>query len=359
MVSLATAPQFLLRSNLLAPEAIVRGEVFAKDVSRRNSNFVVWHREGEAAYFLKTSRTPDAARTIAHEALVYRFLASLSGRSSEIGPRYYLFDADEGVLVLQSKDGAHNFQSELRSSSFTTTRRLSGHIGRALSLVHSITIDDLRTAPELARPSPPWVLGLSLIEWEQLGRFSRAQRELAAALHRHEEVLERLETLRTSWSPVCLIHGDLKPENILTYPSDDGRREIVLVDWEFARIGEPAWDVGSVLAGILVRWATSIPITDASSTGVKAELAAVPLSRVQAQAKSFWSAYAKPSRRRGLQRELLQSSVSFAGARIIQTAHEHLTYSSSMSGTTALLVQLGSNLLMEPEAACRDLLSLG
>jgi Ser/Thr protein kinase RdoA (MazF antagonist) len=54
-----------------------------------------------------------------------------------------------------------------------------------------------------------------------------------------------LRRARGAWRKVALIHGDLKYDNILINSSN----RIVVIDWEMAAIGDPAWD----LAGLMSR----------------------------------------------------------------------------------------------------------
>ena len=53
---------------------------------------------------------------------------------------------------------------------------------------------------------------------------------------------------RGAWRTRCLIHGDLKHENVLIRHLG-GRTQVTFVDWEMARLGDPAWD----LAALFVR----------------------------------------------------------------------------------------------------------
>ena len=57
---------------------------------------------------------------------------------------------------------------------------------------------------------------------------------------------------RGLWRSLALVHGDLKHDNVLLEPTADGFRARVL-DWEMARIGDPAWD----LAGLTARLAAA------------------------------------------------------------------------------------------------------
>lgn len=54
-----------------------------------------------------------------------------------------------------------------------------------------------------------------------------------------------LRRARGAWRAVALVHGDLKHDN-LVLRADGG---VALVDWELARVGDPAWD----LAGLMFR----------------------------------------------------------------------------------------------------------
>ncbi len=47
--------------------------------------------------------------------------------------------------------------------------------------------------------------------------------------------------------PVTLLHGDFRLDNLLFRPDGD----VVLLDWQLAGVGHPAWDVGYFLVGAL------------------------------------------------------------------------------------------------------------
>jgi aminoglycoside phosphotransferase (APT) family kinase protein len=56
-----------------------------------------------------------------------------------------------------------------------------------------------------------------------------------------------------------LIRGDFKWDKCLVLPSRRRTaRSVKLVDWEFARLGRPEWDVGSAFANHLSWWVSSI-----------------------------------------------------------------------------------------------------
>ena len=60
-------------------------------------------------------------------------------------------------------------------------------------------------------------------------------------------VIAGLRAARARWSRLCLVHGDLKHDNVLVCGAG-GDRLVVLVDWEMARLGDPAWDLAALAA---------------------------------------------------------------------------------------------------------------
>jgi aminoglycoside phosphotransferase (APT) family kinase protein len=47
----------------------------------------------------------------------------------------------------------------------------------------------------------------------------------------------------------CVVHGDLRPGNVLRVKSRSRPSRLAIVDWELARIGEPAIDLAAILRG--------------------------------------------------------------------------------------------------------------
>ena len=62
-----------------------------------------------------------------------------------------------------------------------------------------------------------------------------------------------LRHLRATWSHDSVIHGDLTVSNILCH-SDVGPHRYILTDWELSGIGDPLWDIGSLVGSLA--WAS-------------------------------------------------------------------------------------------------------
>lgn len=71
-----------------------------------------------------------------------------------------------------------------------------------------------------------------------------------------------LREARAAWRPLALVHADLKHDNVLVERVSTGLRVVVL-DWEMARLGDPAWDLAGLTARLIAADENSAPWTDA------------------------------------------------------------------------------------------------
>jgi aminoglycoside phosphotransferase (APT) family kinase protein len=81
------------------------------------------------------------------------------------------------------------------------------------------------------------------------------------------QVVAGLRRARGSWRARCLIHGDLKHDNVLIRRGTGGL-EVAIVDWEMARIGDPAWDLAALAMRLPMAEGTNPPWTEATLAAV-------------------------------------------------------------------------------------------
>lgn len=105
--------------------------------------------------------------------------------------------------------------------------------------------------PAGLEPSEPWALRLM---------DGDAAPELWAAPVLHGLLREAaadaglvagLRAARAAWRPIALIHADLKHDNVLVETASGAARVRVL-DWEMARVGDPAWDLAGLATRLLM-----------------------------------------------------------------------------------------------------------
>jgi aminoglycoside phosphotransferase (APT) family kinase protein len=268
------------------------------------------------------------------------------------------YDTIEQVLVLGKASGDRDLRGhQVRTGRFS--RALATSIGDALGTLHRDTAEGVPATP--ARPTP-WVLSVHQPNLSFFRDASSAALELIRIVQSAPDLGDRLDALRRGWERSCLIHHDVKWDNLVACPIDSrprARFRLKIIDWEAAQFGDPRWDIGSVFSQYLSLWLFSIPITGRDPPGRFPELARFPLGRMQPAVADCWSAYRKRAdlnRPRGA--EWLSAAVSYAGARLVQTAFEAAQVATHLDSSMVLHLQLASNILSRPMEAAVHLLGI-
>ena len=282
-------------------------------ISRRNHNLIV-RLDGEPMWFVKQIRNPvpEVVESLAREAACYHFasreakLASLA----ELMPRHVFYDPDHAILVTQYLRAVNGAEALEALGSWDA--ELAVMIGACLGRLHALTWGATPIGP-LRRHLPeqmPWALAPP----GQAGRRAA----VLSVFNNDREVAAVLGPLRREYRFSALIHGDARLENILLVEpaANLGVKEIRLVDWELADIGDPAWDIASVLQHYAVRHIWS------QDPGIPPVLAHKTFDE-------FWTAY--EAARGGLPPGERRLAVRLTGVRLIQSAYEH-----SVAGEAAL-----------------------
>ena len=214
--------------------------------------------------------------------------------SSKYLPNFYYYDKREHLLILEFFPEAKNLR-EHYISSCRFSRILAVKVGECLGELHQITYDYLHSREENDKdPIISDILSLTYcrtkIDCHQ--RFylytsrspkifrdiSNANIQLIKIVQSQKELCKTLDELHAGWNShkryECLIHSDIKSDNFLTVESLNSpdssshsssdmykkARHLKLIDWELARIGDPAWDTGCVFSDYLALWLFSLPI---------------------------------------------------------------------------------------------------
>jgi hypothetical protein len=310
------------------------------------------------------SRGSHKFASIAYEAAVYDVLESVFGDRpvSASFPKSYGFDRDAQFLILEGLAGWVSLAEHYaRLGRFSAS--LAGELGATLAEFHSVSPRE-RTLIEqrIGVPAaPPWIFSLSEPDQWIYENSSLATIELLQIIQQSDDLCGSIEDLRHRWQDGGFIHGDLKWDNCLVH--SDQRHERVrtlkIVDWEVARIGDPDWDVGTVLGCYLDAWLSSIPISSRDEPDQFMELARLPLHVMQPGIGAFWTAYLQSLDVGNAEAaERLERVTSFAGVRLLQTAFEQSQADDRLSGRAVLLVQLCANILARPLEAAIQLLGL-
>jgi aminoglycoside phosphotransferase (APT) family kinase protein len=361
MLNEQTLIDYLARRGLVTPAALLDGDVVITRTDRRNHNYRVAGATRDL--FIKQGARATTIGTVAREAATYELL-SLAGMPSILG-KYLVqclgYDAAEGVLILEAIARAEDLHAyHMRCGRFPD--RVAVELGAGLALLHHVMrplaharMDD---APPHVRPT---VFTLGAPDMSILREASAVNLKVIRLVQEHHVFNRELPRLAAEWQSESFIHGDVKLANCLTYRTREGGRVygIKWVDWEFAGLGDPRWDVGSLLSDYLALWVFSIPIPRSDEPDRMLDSARFPLSRIQRVFQRFLASYLR-ARSLGSADAATWTltAIRMAGARLVQTAYEYAAGANELTAPVVALLQLAANILECPDRAQVDLFGI-
>jgi aminoglycoside phosphotransferase (APT) family kinase protein len=289
---------------------------------------------------------------------MYRMLSGVDGSLLDHVPRFFGYDAEEGVLAVELVAGGEDLRRyHLRHGGIAEP--MAASMGRALGRLHRLTGGSSKPAPEHA----PWILSIHRPDVAIFREASSASLDLIKLVQGQEGFGQLLQELRETWRLDALIHYDVKWDNFIGAPRQHPEHDpeqpplVKLVDWETATYGDPSWDIGSLLSHFLSTWLSSIPVTGETPPERFAELAGYPLTAMFPAIGACWRAYRSEIGSGGSERPVLRA-MRFAAARLVQTAFETTQMTTALTSSVVLHLQLAFNVLLHPQEAVVHLLGL-
>jgi hypothetical protein len=354
----------LVRRGLIDKTELVDGGVTVVDSTSRHRNSQVIRKSG-SGYFVKEAIPTQtmSVQTLMREASTYAIVQNGNGPLASLAaimPRFHVWDPQQRLLVLELLSSAETLGAQIRRTS-TFSPASAADFGRALATYHGQAAGSATSAlGQLFPRSLPWALTVSQQSAGAMQGLSGANSQMFSVIQRYPNFPARLDALQKTWRRDTLIHGDLKFENLmLSYANGpDAPAGIRVVDWEVADVGDPRWDVGSMLQSWLTYWIFSMP-ADGSVTGAEqlAARAQYPLEAMRPAIHAFWRAYTDTMRvSDGAARELLDTCISFGAARMVQTVFESMYQSPQLTPHAIFMLQVSLNILEQPTDAVAELL---
>lgn len=362
MLSIKDVIPYLVKFDLIAEAALVKGSVLVEEVSRRNCNYRVTCSEGQS-YLLKQALGRETIDTLANEARFYEMTNVLRGDSELLRhiPRLFRFDPNNRVLILELIQNAEDLrQLHVRTGQFSSN--FAHAIGRALAAAHRAPLTVLGATDwggSLGTNSP-WILSIQHPDLEIFRDISSANLALIKTIQDSASFGNFLDQIRRDWHAVAVTHHDMKWDNIVIGRSHPQRPHAMLVDWEVVGLGDPWWDVASVLADYLNFWIQSIPIVGKLEASQLVRSARYSLLSMQPAMRRFWETYTADSDVDAASRDTwLLRTVRYTAARLIQGAFEQMQRSPELSGNALYELQLSLNMLQRPSVAAKRILGIG
>lgn len=355
--------QHLIDRHLVDPDSCLIDNIRVSSTSRRHHNFcVVGLSEGD--FFLKQGKHYTDVGSIANEARAYNAIAASDAKAGmrKFIPALRDYDEAKSILTLEAIPYAQDLeQYHMQTGRFPKT--VAKSIGATLGTLHNSSLAwcPNETAKIKFNKVLPTVFNLRHPPIDILKTASGVCIELIKLIQRHAQFEDELETLAKNWTTVTVIHGDIKLSNFVTHKKKPNARigGVKLVDWEFAGLGDPRWDVGSVFNGYLALWIFSVPIAKHDRPDELLELALFPLARIQPSLQLFWASYCETRGLCGLQAQAyLLHSIRLAAVCLVQTAYEYAKNANYLTAEIISLMQVSLNMIRRPDQAAIHLLGL-
>lgn len=333
------------------------------ETSKKNFNLLV-KLGGDRKLLVKQERCVDndgIPQEFFNEWLFHQLLQQFPvlGNISEIASLLLHFDEENSILV-------RNYLTEYFELANFYQRNdiyppeIAAAIGTSLGGLHRATFNQreyrefMATAPQgqfryqFYNPAQ----GMGSISPEIFGNVPSDALKFYVLYQRYESLEAAIAELAALWQPCCLTHNDLKLENILVHSrwKQLDNCLVRLIDWEACSWGDPAFDLGTVLASYLKIWLESLVVDPSIELEESLQLAATPLEDLHPSILAFIQAYldAFPVILE-YRRELIQRVVQFAGLVLIQHLQETIQDRKFFNNASLCILQVAKTLLTRPQ----------
>ncbi len=240
----------LLRAGIVSVEEAVAEGVLAEPIGLSHP---VWRVTvgGKPRAVIKAfgPRRGESDGEYAREQAVLALAAARPGVAALV-PRLLDWPGSE-VIATAPAPGASAF---VEADALNLWPRLVAALAAPLAAFHRATRD---VAAPGAEPHPvldgpePWALRLFDGDGPAEIWATPALGGLLQAVAAEPGFVPLVRRSRGAWRKLCVVHADLKQDNILLDLAADPPRATV-VDWEMARLGDPAWDLAGPFSRLLL-----------------------------------------------------------------------------------------------------------
>ncbi|MEH2384089.1 MAG: aminoglycoside phosphotransferase family protein [Nostoc sp.] len=283
------------------------------------------------------------------------------GNISAIAPLVVHFDEENSILV-------RNYLSEYQELAIfyhnneIFPQEIASAIGTTLAGLHRATFnrreykDFMATAPQgefrygFYNPAQ----GVGSIEPEIFGTVPTDALKFYVLYQQYESLESAIADLASNWNPCCLTHNDLKLNNILVHSRWEKLDNCLvrLIDWSACSWGDPAFDLGTLLASYLGIWLKSLVVDPTIELEESLHLALTPLEILQPSIIALIRAYINAFPMiLSYRSDFISRVIQFAGLALIHQIQEMITCRKYFNNADICMLQVAKSLLTMPEQA--------
>lgn len=274
-------------------------------------------------------------------------------------PEVLHFDAENSIIVFSYLTDYRDI-ADFYSKEKVFPTDIAAEIGTAIATIHRATFnqsahrDFLQQQNDVPNQSiDHFVNKLNRIEPEVFGWVPSDGLKFLSLYQRYDSLGQAIAELGQSIQSNCLTHNDLKLNNILLHhaweqPTAEAST-IRLIDWERCAWGDPALDLGTLIASYLQLWLSSLVVSQSVALEESLRLAMTPLNYLQPSIAAIMTAYFETFPEILNHRaDFLERAVQFAGLALIQQIQGMIQYQKTFDNTGICMLQVAKSLLCRP-----------
>ncbi|WP_193200060.1 phosphotransferase family protein [Nostoc sp. MG11] len=284
-------------------------------------------------------------------------------------PEILHFDAEHSIIVfnyLNDYRDLANFYGKEKVFS----KVIAASIGVVLATIHSATLNRQDYQEFFTQQHRDGIIpdqiskltrSLAQVSPEIFGQVPADGLKFLTLYQRYDSLGQAIAELHQTSQRCCLTHNDLKLNNILLpidweqaiVKAEQSNQSIVrLIDFERAAWGDPAYDLGMIIASYLQIWLGSLVTSKAIALEESLRLATIPLEQLQPSIAALTSAYFEHFPEiLAHYPDFLQRVVQFSGLALIQAIQATIQYQKTFNNTGICMLQVAKTLLCRPETS--------
>ncbi|GAB4529726.1 MAG: hypothetical protein Tsb0014_11830 [Pleurocapsa sp.] len=277
------------------------------------------------------------------------------------------YDRDNSIIVFNYLNNYCDLADFYhREPNFSTA--IAAAVGKALATIHRLTFNGDRYRDFLIEKSnynllkkPNIATKLNKITPEIFSKVGEDALTFYRLYQREPIIAEAIEQLNKTWSNSCLVHSDFRLVNILLSLSwqeqifsntqqVEKNSIIRIIDWERFCWGDPAFDLGTIIANYLKLWLSSLIVGTDIDLRTALSLATIPLEFIQpsllALINSYLATFPKITKSDS---NFITKAIQFAGLHLIELILAKIEYREPFDNTGICMLQVAKMLLCHPQ----------
>jgi hypothetical protein len=348
-----------------------KSHIFNLPVNQKNYNLVV-DVAGNQKLLIKQARGTENQginHELFNEWLFHQLLQKFPvlGNISAIAPLVLHFDEENSLLIRSYFSEYLDLGEYYQNNIFPT--EIASAIGTTLAALHRTTFqgkeyrDFMATAPQgqfryhFYNPAQ----GIASLDPAIFGKIPTEALRFHVLYQNCESLEAAIADLAYEWNPCCLTHNDLKLNNILIHSRWNQLDNclVQLIDWEACTWGDPAFDLGTILASYLEIWLESLIVDPTLELTESLQLAMTPLAEIQPSLVALLQGYlhAFPMILT-YHPDFLVRVIKFTGLALINQIQDQINNCKLFDNSHLCMLELAKNLLTMPEQSVLNIFGI-